>query len=492
MCGCASLSGTRQVVSFDSQPRGVQVQDEQGKPLGITPFFAQLPRQPEQSVEVVRPHRPLHRERFRFACGYRWWSSLLPNAALGTLAAGSGPLGMAALLGIGGGIDLWSGAAWDCPQSVQLPAEPAKLSAAAAEERPALELAAPATPAEAPRQCRLVVVGPPHHPDILVSQRLADQAWQQHRQSAPCDRRVDADEAEKLLRRLGMSHERPLQVSASIRRLLYELGWRTQAGYLLNTAVRADGDHLHATPSLCDLHTLQCQVQSEFAVDLALSRQPAWRRGLAWLGQHMQLLPDSVGFAPTWKTLPFTGLAPGQLLSNDDAPSVLPSLVGNWTLLSVEHPGALSPWDATWRVGPRILFGYAARRLSWRNGPEGLASPQAAEVTLLELGGLYEITGALHTPAGAVSMSAGGGWAGVGAWQGEQSLGWRVPFTASAGMAWTAFVTENLFIRGELLSYASSGARVQGPGYALKEWTAASVTAGWYAPEWRRWVRSWF
>ena len=89
-------------------------------------------------------------------------------------------------------------------------------------------------------------------------------------------------------------------------------------------------------------------------------------------------------------------------------------------------------------------------------------------------------------------MSAGGGWAGVGAWQGEQSLGWRVPFTASAGMAWTAFVTENLFIRGELLSYASSGARVQGPGYALKEWTAASVTAGWYAPEWRRRVRSWF
>jgi hypothetical protein len=53
-------------------------------------------------------------------------------------------------------------------------------------------------------------------------------------------------------------------------------------------------------------------------------------------------------------------------------------------------------------------------------------------------------------------------------------------------------VTDSLFVRGELLSYASSGARVQGPGYALKEWTAASLTAGWYAPEWRRWVRSWF
>src|SRR5690606_7168204 len=48
--GCATLSGNKQVISVDSQPRGAVVYlDGESEPLGKTPFFYSMQRVPNET-----------------------------------------------------------------------------------------------------------------------------------------------------------------------------------------------------------------------------------------------------------------------------------------------------------------------------------------------------------------------------------------------------------------------------------------------------------
>lgn len=478
---CATVAGTRQIVSFDAAQRGVEVRDESGELLGTTPFFARIEREHHHELQLVRPGRVdvQHREKFTFRCDYRALSSLLANGVVASLAAGGGPLGVALVFGLGNGIDLWSGAAWACPDAIVLPEAPSGSAGPA-------DLPASPTAASPALQCRTLAVVPPEHEDLLVSQRLAELWWQVHHAAQPCDKLVDPSDSDKLFRRQGVSHETPFRIADRPRKHLNDLGFRTKASHLVVLAVRADGDQLLAQPTVYDLHTLQAVQEPPLQLDLALRAQPLWRRSLAWLARHVQLLPDSVGFAPTQKLFQFREAGTTRLLVDSDTPSWLPALVGNWTLLSVDHPGPYRPWDGTLRFGPQILFGYASRRVTMPGG----AQPPSREVTLLELGGLYGVTGTVHTPGGALSAFVGAGWGGAWAWQDGGWWGFRAPIVASVGVAWTAFLTENIFLRVDASSYASQRAQVTGAGYELHDWTALSTTLGWYVPEWRRIVRN--
>ncbi len=463
LVSCASLAGRQQVIAIDSPEHGLQVRSEDGQLLGTTPLFAPVKRQRHQVLRVGT-----RGQNVAILCDYRPLSSMLPNAVLASLATQAGLLPMAALFALGNGTDLLTGAAFDCPDAVVLPAESTEIAS------------------DTPPSCRTLLVAPPLHHDPGVSRDLAERWWQQHHHEFRCDCRVDPDQAEALLRRQGISNERGLDPPNHRRQLLNQLGWRSGATHVAVLETKLDGDAVLITPALWSLFSLQKQLDDPMAFDLQLRRQPRWRRALAWLGRHMSVLPDSVGYAPTGKTFDFIGVDGHQVAGVTLTPSSVPALLGNWSLLSVEHPGAFRPWDLSWDLGPRVLLGYGAVDVQVVAAKEVFRR----SVRLLDLGGLYGATGTAHTPVGALSLFAGLGWAPTWHWAQGHYVGFAAPVVASVSAAYTAFATENLFLRAEASSFESQSPSARGDGYGLWRWTTVSFTLGWYAPEWRSRLRS--
>lgn len=466
---CASLAGTHQVLSIDSPDRGLAVANEAGTVLGKTPLFVRVERESSHVLHYARAAG--HRETFALQCHYRWLGSLLPNGVTASLSVANPPAALV-VLALANGIDLWTGAAWHCPPAVLLPGALTPV-----------DVATDASPS-----CHSFVIAPPQHEDDRISRQLSD-LWWQHHGLATCHRLVSPDESDKILRRQGVTHATGLDITQRPREKLNELGLRTGASHLTVLQVRAVDDHIEATPTVYDLHTLAGTPGPPLTLDLAQSKLTLWQRVVQWTGRHVQLLPDSLGFAPSQKRFEFKPNAGNLFLDDQPTPAWLPALVSNWTLLSVDHPGSYQPWDATARLGPRVLFGYESRAL--RYGPDK-AMGHKAEVTLLDLGALYGPTGTLHTPLGALSAFLGIGLAGAWHWHDGQFVAGRVPVMTSAGVAWTAFVTENLFVRGDISSYAATSPQVLGKGYQLETWSAVSLALGWHVPEWRQVVRGWF
>ncbi len=471
LAGCATLGGTRQVVSIDSPVRGAVVQDDDGRPLGTTPFFARIKRTRTLELQWTRPDRHGdHKQEFGVRCRYRWKESLLPNTATASVTVLVPPVFLA-WLGTAVVTDLVSGAAWQCPDGILLP------------DDAAASLPAPATPA-----CRIVAIAPPKHEDEGIARQIAA-AWWAASPKAACDRRTDLGETEKVLRRQGVTAEKGLVFDRYRRAHLNELGLRTGATHLAVLDVAPVDDHIVGAAVIRDMHTLKASPPLPVNLDLGIGRQPWYRRAASWIGRNVQLLPDSVGYAPTQREYQFMPTAGNDYVQDRASPSWVPAVLTNFTLLSVDHPGPYQPWDATLRFGPRVLLGYAVRELDYGKAN---STVHKASLRLLELGGLFGATGTVHTPLGAGSAFLGLGAAGAWHWRDGRYIDARVPVVGGAGAAWTAFVSENVFLRIDLTAYNSSTPVLAGPGYELKQWATGTVALGWYVPEWRSVVRSWF
>lgn len=471
LASCATLGGTRQVVSIDSPVRGAVVEDDDGKPLGTTPFFVRVRRSRTLELQWTRPDQHgAHRQEFGVRCRYRWKDSLLPNAATASVSVLVPPVFLA-WLGTAVVTDLVSGAAWQCPDGIVLP------------DDAVARLPAPATPA-----CRVVAIAPPKHEDEGIARQIAD-GWWAAEPKAACDRRTDLSETEKILRRQGITAEKGLNFDRYRRAHLNELGLRTGATHLVVLDVKPDGDRIKGVAVIRDVHSLQAAPPLPVDLDLGIGRQPWYRRAARWIGRNVQLLPDSVGYAPTQREFQFLPNGDNDYVEDKASASWVPAVLTNFTLLSVDHPGPYQPWDATLRFGPRVLFGYAVRDLEYGK----LDAPvQRAAIRMLELGGLFGATGTVHTPMGAGSAFLGLGAAAAWHWRDGRYTDARVPVVGGLGAAWTAFVSENIFLRWDVTFYQSGTPVLAGPDYELRQWATGTVALGWYVPEWRSAVRSWF
>jgi len=466
MLGCAALGGRSQIVAIDSPRRGVAVSDAQGRALGLTPLFA----------EVGRGHR--QHLRFRAAggeeglsvtCGYRPLASLAPNLALGTLAVAQ-PLAAAAIAAAANAVDVVTGAAWDCPTAIILPDA--------------------ATPTAAERRCPVVLIAPPRDDDIALSRAFADAWWRRFAAAFPCAARVDPDLAERVLRRLGVGHEEGLRIARLSRAQLNLIGWRTHATHVAVVEPTRDGDLLRGAAVVHDLHTLVPTAGPAVAVPLADAGRPWWRRALGWLGGRTQWLPDSVGFAPASKGWWFKPAGAALSVTDEETPSRLPSILTGWTLTSVDHPGPHGAWDATLGLAPRAAFTNASRVVTATDGGSGVLSRQA--VTLAALGATWGPTATLHTPAGAFSVTGAVGAIAMGHWRDGGWVGVRAPWLAAASVAWTGFASENLFVRVDTTIHTSREPQARDATWSLREWSAVTLTLGWYVPEWRTGLRGLF
>jgi hypothetical protein len=476
VASCASLAGTKQVVSFDSSPRGVEVRNEDGQFLGQTPFFARIERERTHDLRLSRPFGPVRHHTLR--CDFRWGGTGLANAVPGMLALASGPVGVGLTYAGALGVDLLTGAAFHCPDTVQLPSPPSPTDG----------------PGVAEVDCPAYVVAPPHHEDGQLSRMLADAAADRLLRAKPCARRIDPAATDAIFRRHGVTHEKPFKADRYGRTRLNELGLRTGATHLVVLAVTDREQEIDAAPEIADLHTLHSQQAPPFVVDLRQDERAPRHPIRAFLGRHVQLLPNSLGFAPSVKAFTWEPRNGRTVVGDRPAPSRVPDLVGNWTLLSVDHPGGWEPWDVSLRLHPDIVFGWHARVLDTASkATDGtLYDRRTTPVQVVQSGLTYGLTGTLHTPAGAFSASLGLGGGFAWHWASGTYRDWDAGLYASAGAAWTVFASENVFLRLGVTSTGSGTPHAVGDDYGLVGWVVSSLTLGWYVPEWRSVVRGWF
>lgn len=460
--GCATLGGTRQVVSIDSEPRGLEVLDQHHQVVGRTPLCLPLKRQRAHTFVLRAADHSSSPSRVH--CDYRWKGSLLANAPAALL--GVTPACMLPAWGAAAGVDLATGAAWSCPDAIHFPTS------------------LKTDPVEG---CPLYAVALPRHEDVEIA-RLVAQTWAD-RQTARdgCGKVVPLDEVEVLLERFGIDHATGLDVARVDRAWLNELGHRTGATHLVVLPLPPDRQRLTMTPGIYDLHSLKVQADEALEVDTSkvTSRHPAWR----WIVRHVRLLPNAVSFSPSLKSFEFVGRGDTDAAITDmPAASVLPSVIGNWTVGYIEHPARYGTWGVSGGLGPGAYFGYNSRVLGLPRGGE----VSLVEVTAVHLIALYSGSVSLHTPVGAFTGALGLGAGGALHWDGDEYRGLGVRSYGYAELAWTAFVTEQLFVRVTGTVFQPSSPELVSSGYALSSWQQMSITFGWHLAGLRSRVRSWF
>lgn len=460
--GCATVGGTRQYVSIDSEPRGLELEHvDDGTTLGRTPVFLHLKRRKDHVLAVRAPDG--FKKSARLQCNYRWRGSALGNAVLSV--GGVTVPGALLLWGTSVGVDFATGAAWGCPDAFNIRTDEPN----------------------GPAACRVYAVAPPRHDDVSVAQLVAKRWTERLAQTETCASVASQESVNELLGRFGFDHAIEMDVAKVPRHRLNEIGYRANATHLVTFTTPDDQQVLETTPTLHDLHSLESETDAPLSVDTSgvVSRNPVVR----WLGRHMSLLPNAVAFAPSLKTLDFVprGETTGAIGVKSTG-SVLTSVLANWTVGWVEHPDRYGAWAVDVGFGPGAYVGYNARELTL----PGSRGEQPTKVGALHAIALYDGSLVFHTPVGALSGSVGLGLGGAFHWENGtyQGVGLRGYAIIEAG--WTAFVTDHVFVKLAIVGYGPTSPELEGDGYALSGWSQTSLTIGWFMPGFRRQVRSLF
>lgn len=457
LAGCATVSGRSQRVAVDATPRGAVVRDAEGAELGRTPLVLKVERDDAVPLTLSMGGRETP---VRLDCDVRTGIVVLGNAPYGLLTLAGYGWGFVAAAGL----DLWTGAAYGCPERVRF------------------EVPAPASP---PPVCRVLLVLPPPHDDYAEQDRVV-RAWADSTRAArgPCDRVVPTAQVRPELARLGLGAHDPREVD---RGRLNKLAEQTGATHVVGLRWAADAAGTRIEGEVRDVFT-----DTRAAAPVGFDPAPPPDDGFSWrsLWKYLYLLPNSVAFAPS-VTNPVPTPAEGYDSVTLEYHASLPALLTGWTLTSAEHPDQFDSWDAHWKLTPSV--GLGVLDVTWTATPADDADvpAYADRSTTWFIRGYAELGGVFHTPLGALDLHLLLG--GVGVYQealGAAPADFRGAFEAGLGAAYTAFLGERLFLRLAVAGFGSGDPTIEHPAFSVDQYGVATVALGYYLPETRWWLRS--
>lgn len=467
LSACGTLSGRTQRVAVDASPRGGAVRDAaqpKAPPLASTPAVVELERARTQALVFEAPPAAEAGDApapqvVEVDCDFRWRVAGLGNTPflLATLAQ----FGVGYLLAVG--VDLWTGAAWDCPQLV----------------RP---------PGSGTDGARRLFVLPPDHDDVAVQDALVASFAAAVRPSLGADETVLSPRDHRaLLERIGAPRRLAMLPRHRLNTLLAGTGathvvslrWRTAETGTVFSGELLDGYRGGTTP-VVGLEGPRVETPEGFT----------WQT----LFQYLHFIPNSVAWLPGPTT--FTPAARrGRTIENETRVSV-PSYLSGWTLTSADHPDAFDAWDLHGRLEPTFGLSFLDADVRLRGGEAADGAPLEdidARFTAWIARAYYELGGTAHTPFGAFDLALLGGY-GVArqaafagspaAWQGRVELG--------LGIKWTAFLTERVFARLAVTAFSPGTPMLETEDFRVKTVTSAALGLGVYLPETRWWLRSVF
>jgi hypothetical protein len=295
LSACGTLSGRTQRVAVDASPRGGAVRDAaqpKAPPLASTPAVVELERARTQALVFEAPPAAEAGDApapqvVEVECDFRWRVAGLGNTPflLATLAQ----FGVGYVLAVG--VDLWTGAAWDCPQLV----------------RP---------PGSGTDGARRLFVLPPDHDDVAVQDALVASFAAAVRPSLGADETVLSPRDHRaLLERIGAPRRLAMLPRHRLNTLLAGTGathvvslrWRTAETGTVFSGELLDGYRGGTTP-VVGLEGPRVETPEGFT----------WQT----LFQYLHFIPNSVAWLPGPTT--FTPAA-----RRDNWPALL-EILGQW------------------------------------------------------------------------------------------------------------------------------------------------------------------
>ena len=406
---CGTLGGLHEVVSVDSEPRGLEV-FEGTKSIGLTPFFYNMRRARQHRLLVRRPEAQALMP-YPVACSFRWQVEVFGSGFLATLNILAVPAAVT--------VDLLTGAAFDCRSEFFI--------ALAEEDEPQLASG-----------CHRFLIVPPRHPDERVSDDLVN-IWVKGvtARLKRCDTILPYRDSKRRLSYFGIDHAHVPSFFDVDRDITNQIGFRTGATDVVYLDYSAAAAEVTVTPTVYDLHRRAVVPAEQW---IAKGSEPLSLRPeglLAKVFEAVRFLPNSVSYGVT-DSLLGAKLKRGQQREVVERDTI-PRYLAGFSLSSVDHPAAFHDWDVGFQIYPSVEFDYIDRKIRIVDEPSYVfqfmrtTSPLNASVTF-------------HTPIGALSYSYG---IGPVIQVGKDSSGtWArsLDVAAVSEFSYIAFMSENLFL----------------------------------------------
>ena len=474
--GCGTVGGRRQIISLDSDPRGLTIvaPTADGPKKVTTPAFIEVQR----AFRLNFADASDGLESQKLTCGFRWLESVLPDALFGLFSP-------VAALG-GALIDFGTGAIFRCPAQILL--------------RPS-----PEANRERRTYCRTYLVVPPHHFDEETSMAMT-KAWRDDAKPRlkPCDRILSARESAQTFDPFNINHESEIEFRDLKRDLLNQIGFTTGATHLV--FIEAGGDRRakdEVQTTTFDIHTARREESRELTLSPDLKTRLDRADKNYWFLYSLNLLPNSVAYGTSLRDVEPTMQSGDDQITRQRPLDTLPRFVGNLSFTSVDHPAGFGTWDLLFRASPAVRFtaddvDYQIETTSRVPPPAG-GDPSAGSLTSTDRHyrlttyyamGSYTFGLDVHTPMGAFHAGAGGGPAII---YYKDSEGYRR--TTVTGFfvqefSYTAFVTQSVFLQAQSQQVNFPRDTIRTKALRFGDWSDVSLALGFFAPDAARTVRS--
>jgi len=487
--GCGTLASRSQILSIDSNPRGVEFSGAGEIGKGRTPQFVKVTRSSELRFWHNRTSETLAR------CNVRWAGSLAGNAlggyALG-IFGGVAPFvqGSAAFSGVLA--DHFLGGLYTCPDHIELSTSVSAIVDSSSSSK------------DHPVYCRRFLVVPVGHSNSWAAARIRE-FWHEHARQRlqGCDQLIHTSDAQKLWDVLDYDNLNPpnLRHGGDFDKL-HRIGFETGATHavVLRYSERPDG--VRILPQVYDLHrrvpSSRISADSEVvgpleaAIEMPDTKVAAadQRWVASWFANHA---PNSVEFSPArYTTLNNRLQTQGAVIQRSlRRRERFPTYVSSWQLTSAPSPAVYPKWGVEFGLRPSVATSYFYNEYVF--SPEefpGRFSSYSIETGYAAF--VAKAVATAFTPVGSITAFMGAGpVAGV---LREDEGNWR-GFTATAGAVGFEYnlpVSDRWYVHGRAEGYALRSKITRGDVFDLNGWTTLSAGFGYFLPELRRGFSRWF
>lgn len=489
MAACATIDDTEQIVSIDSNPRGIAVYQDKArkKKIGETPFFKNIEREYSHTFYFALPPtgaKQLYEKKIN--CAFRWGTTLLGNLPLIAIPVTFSP---AYIYFLGLGIDLLTGAAFDCPHrfTLNLPRQSSRLQS-------------PKT------TCHSYLILPPFDNDEKTSDQVA-QYWRTYMLPglSPCETIIDYTKSKALFLRYKLNTYNEISWARINKHHLNQISHQLQATHIVKINHQKNRTRLTVKAQIFDAHTYKSISKQQRVFDVSRSKTFQFSQAAgAWV-KYFQVIPNAFGWAPSETNLVAPLPDNAELINITDL-STFPNYISNLNLINVIHPISYATWDFAFKFAPAFLISYLSKRATLEiplppprknNRPplplktfaaptpnlvDGLRQSVTHDIDLFFFSVPLVTSLDMFTPIGTFSTELGIGP--VFSWFNESVIAsdWRIRTLVSLTAAYTGFFANNFFIRIQTSSNVGLSNLASYHRFQIKGWDETRLTIGYYFP----------
>ncbi len=455
---CASLSGSKQIVGIDSEPRQIEIYDGKER-LGETPQFIQLRPKYTKHLEFKLQNEKIGTK--DFTCSIRWGMSILGNCFLGLFYPALIPIGLLT--------DYVSGAMFECPYSVKF-----TFDKEVRENKKSI-------------LCYRYLVLPPLHVDEKISDQTVEIWRAQFLKNSSCHEVIYDQNSKSYLKFYDIDNYNSLENYSEYKNWLSNISYDFDVDYLvrLNLETEKDGKE-KIQPELIYLHDLSVEKKSKLPIteqkDLSLKKKK--------LKDYIYLM--GVSFFPNSITWGPSGLQP-ELMVDDtkyqnfrlEEKDKLPRTLSNFSLQNVEHSKKHSDWSWSFRFSPWIKNIYFAPTFYYQDQEAKKSFPIFMESIKI----VYNAELTFHTLIGAFGFGLGMGPSYVYGRSNYKTKTHRMSLVMTSFTNYVAFITERvywqLFIYQDIFQ-----PKIDLGDIKIRKFYDYQLAIGYFFPESKSWVRN--